>query len=178
MRMSISRLAGAVVLGVGLVADQALKIWLLGPFQLAEKGRVTILPFLDLVLAWNRGVSYGLFPMEGDAGRYFFAAVGLAGAVFFGVWLWRADRLLPALACGLVAAGALGNALDRIRHGAVVDFVLLHAGRFEWYVFNLADVWIVAGVVGLLMAWMAEGRGRQPPGRDDLEGRPEKATDG
>ncbi|HEX2256466.1 MAG TPA: signal peptidase II [Afifellaceae bacterium] len=154
---------GVAVAVLGLLLDQASKLYLLGPFALGEKGRVAVTPFLDLVLVWNRGVSYGLLQQDGEAGRWVLVAVGLAGSALFAWWLWRADRLLQAVALGLIIGGALSNVIDRIAYGAVADFFLLHAGGFEWYVFNLADAWIVAGVVGLLLAWAVE--------------RPEKATE-
>ena len=157
------RVWGATVAVFGLLFDQASKLYLLGPFALAEKGRVVVTPFLDLVLVWNRGVSYGLLQQDSEAGRWLLVAVGLAGSALFAWWLWRAERLIQALALGLIIGGALSNVIDRLAYGAVADFFLLHVGSFEWYVFNLADAWIVAGVVGLLLAWAVE--------------RPEKATE-
>jgi signal peptidase II len=105
---------------------------------------------------WNHGISYGLFQQDGEAGRWLLVAVGLAGTALFSWWLWRADRWLPAVSCGLVAGGAIGNVIDRVAYGAVADFVLFHVGGFEWYVFNLADTWIVVGIAGLLLAWALE----------------------
>jgi signal peptidase II len=151
-----TRLVGFAVALVGVLVDQAWKVWMLGPFAVAEKGRVAVTPFLDLVLVWNRGISYGLFEQGSELGRWLLIAVGVGGALLFGWWLWSARGLLAALSLGLVIAGAVSNAIDRLVHGAVADFFLLHAGSFEWYVFNLADVWIVAGVVGLLIAWSRE----------------------
>lgn len=147
---------GAFVAVVGLLLDQASKLWLLGPFALAEKGRVAVAPFLDLVLVWNRGVSYGLLQQEGDLGRWLLVAVAIAGSALFAWWLWRAERLIAALSLGLIIGGALSNVIDRLAYGAVADFFLFHVGRFQWYVFNLADAWIVVGVVGLLLAWAVE----------------------
>ena len=136
---------------------------MLGPYAIEEKGRVAVTPYLDLVMVWNRGVSYGLFQQEGDLGRWLLIAIGLAGSALFAWWMWRADRFLTALSLGLVVGGALSNVIDRLAYGAVADFFLLHAGGFEWYVFNLADAWIVVGVAGLMLAWALE--------------RPEKATE-
>jgi signal peptidase II len=143
---------------LGLAADQLSKAWLLGPFALDQKGRVAVTPFLDLVLVWNKGVSYGLLTQNGDLGRWLLILFGVAGGVLFGWWLWHTRRVLSVIALGLIVGGALSNAIDRLLYGAVADFFLLHAGRFEWYVFNLADVWIVAGVIGLLLAWATERR--------------------
>jgi signal peptidase II len=152
---------GLNILGFGtalaaIAIDQAHKAWMLGPFELGQKGRVAVAPFLDLVLVWNRGVSYGLFPQEGDLGRWLLIALGLAGSILFSWWLLRSERALTALALGLVIGGAFSNVVDRLIHGAVADFFLFHIGGFEWYVFNLADVWIVAGVAGLVLAWLTE----------------------
>ncbi len=149
---------GFVVAALALVVDQAHKGWMLGPFAIDQKGRVEVTSFLDLVLVWNRGVSYGLLSQDGDFGRWMLIGFGFLGAALFGLWLWTATRLLPALAMGLVIGGAVSNAVDRLVHGAVADFFLFHIGRFEWYVFNLADIWIVAGVVGLILAWSTERR--------------------
>ena len=142
----------------GVIADQAHKAWMLGPYAIDEKGRVAVTPYLDLVMVWNRGVSYGLLTQDGDLGRWLLILFGIGGAILFGVWLWNTRRLLSALSLGLVVGGAVSNVIDRLVHGAVADFFLFHAGGFEWYVFNLADVWIVAGVVGLLLAWATERR--------------------
>jgi signal peptidase II len=142
----------------GIAIDQAHKVWMLGPYAIAEKGRVAVAPFLDLVMVWNRGVSYGLLTQDGELGRLLLIGFGLIGALVFGLWLFRTRQLLTAVSLGLIMAGALSNAIDRIVHGAVADFFLLHAGGFEWYVFNLADVWIVAGVAGLLLATLTERR--------------------
>jgi signal peptidase II len=150
------RALGFGVAIAGLLVDQAHKLWMLGPFAIEEKGRVAITPFLDLVLVWNRGVSYGLLTDDGDRWRWALVAFGVAGALLFGWWLWTTQRALSALALGLIVGGALSNVIDRLRFGAVADFFLFHAGSFEWYVFNLADVWIVAGVVGLVLAWATE----------------------
>lgn len=135
---------------VGVILDQATKLWLVYGFKLAVNGPVELLPVLDLVLVWNRGISYGLFEQNSDLGRWLL--VGLTVAVTIGLWIWsaRCQSKFVALALALVIGGAVGNGIDRLAFGAVVDFVHFHVGTFSWYVFNLADVWIVAGVAGLL----------------------------
>jgi len=152
------RSVGFAIAVAAVLIDQAHKAWMLGPFALDEKGRAALTPFLDLILVWNRGVSYGLFTQSSDLGRWLLIGFGLAGSLLFGWWLTRTQRLLPALALGLVIGGAFSNVIDRLVHGAVADFFLFHIGGFEWYVFNLADVWIVAGVIGLALAWLTERR--------------------
>jgi signal peptidase II len=155
----IARHARVIGYGVALFAvlvDQAHKAWMLGPFDIADKGRTALTPFLDLILVWNRGVSYGLLTQENDLGRWLLVALGLAGALLFGWWLWSTRGLFAAISLGLVIGGALSNVIDRLVYGAVADFFLFHVGAFEWYVFNLADVWIVAGAIGLVLVWLTE----------------------
>ena len=134
----------------GLVLDQASKLWLLYGYGLGVNGPVQVLPFLEFVLVWNRGVSYGLFQQDSVAGQWILA--GLTVAITIGMWIWstRCQSKLVAFALALVIGGAIGNGIDRITYGAVVDFVHFLVGSFSWFVFNLADVWIVAGVAGLL----------------------------
>lgn len=144
-------LAAAVLTGA---ADQASKLWLLKVYELADRGVVKLMPFVDLVLTWNTGISYGWFAQEGPFGQGALLAFKALAVALLWIWLARASSRLAALSLGLIIGGALGNGIDRLAHGAVVDFVLLYAQtatwRFNWYVFNLADVAIVAGVIGLL----------------------------
>jgi signal peptidase II len=112
--------------------------------------RVPVGPVLDMVLTWNTGISYGLFPQVGPVGQWALLGVKAVAVVLLWLWLARANSRLTALALGLIIGGAVGNAADRVLHGAVVDFMLFHIGSHEWYVFNLADSAIVAGVIGLL----------------------------
>ena len=145
---------GLAAAAIVAAADQALKLWLVFVFDLQAHGLVRLTPFLDLVLIWNRGISYGWFQQDGPLGQWVLLGVKGAAVALLWVWLARASSRLTALSIGLIVGGAIGNAIDRIAYGAVADFVLLHvttAGfSFKWYVFNLADVAIVAGVVGLL----------------------------
>ena len=145
---------GLTVAAVACVLDQASKLWLLKAFDLAEKGAVKVAPFVDLVLTWNTGISYGWFQQEGPFGQGALLALKAVAIALLWIWLARASSRLSAVALGLIIGGAIGNGIDRLIYGAVADFVLLHAEtatwRFNWYVFNLADVAIVAGVAGLL----------------------------
>lgn len=151
-----TRALGFGTAGVSVIVDQAHKFWMLGPFDIEQKGRVALTPFLDLVMVWNRGVSYGLFTQSSDIGRWLLVAFGLGGSLLFGAWLMKTPRFLPAFALGLIIGGAFSNVIDRLVYGAVADFFLFHVGGFEWYVFNLADAFIVAGVIGLVLAWLTE----------------------
>jgi signal peptidase II len=143
------RLGLAIVLAVFL-SDQASKLWLLFVARLAENGPFAITPFMDIVLAWNRGVSYGLFQQDGEVGRWALVVISVVAAIWLSNWMWREPRRLTVASLALIVGGALGNAVDRAVYGAVVDFVHLHYGEFGWYIFNVADVAIVVGVVGLL----------------------------
>lgn len=143
---------GLLVAGVALALDQASKWYVLGPLGLADGRRVALAPFLDFVLVWNSGISYGLFRSDGTAGRIALTAVAAVASIFLLLWLMRESRPVNAAGLGLLIGGAVGNGIDRVVHGAVVDFVLLHSGSFEWYVFNVADAAIVAGVALLLIS--------------------------
>lgn len=152
---------GILLAVVGLVIDQVVKLWLLFGFNLAEQGRVALTPFFDLVLVWNRGISYGLFAADSQAQVWFLVAVKTIITLILIVWLIRNTDRLTAIALGLLIGGAIGNTFDRVLHGAVVDYASLHAAGYHWYVFNLADVWVVAGVALLLYDAFLAGRNQE-----------------
>jgi signal peptidase II len=145
---------GVAAAAAAAVADQGIKLWLLYGFGLRQGDRVALTPFLDIVLTWNIGISYGLFRQVGPLGQWALFALKLIAVVLLAVWLVRTGSRLSAVALGLIIGGAAGNAIDRLIHGAVMDFVLFHitasTWTFQWYVFNIADTAIVAGVAGLL----------------------------
>lgn len=152
---------GVLLAVLGLAIDQAVKLWLLFGYRLAEQGRVVVTPFFDLVLVWNRGISYGLFAADSQAQVWFLVAMKTVITLVLLIWLVRNTDRLTAIALGLLIGGAIGNTLDRILHGAVVDYVSLHAAGYHWYVFNLADVWVVAGVALLLYDAFLVGRNQK-----------------
>jgi len=137
-----------------LIADQASKLWLLFVFDIAHRGAVRVTPFFDLVLAWNVGISFGWFQSENPMAQIALGTVKAVAVVVLAIWMARSRTLLATVALGLIIGGAIGNAIDRFAYGAVVDFALFHAqiggNVYNWYVFNLADVAIVAGVGALL----------------------------
>jgi signal peptidase II len=145
---------GVTTAVVAALLDQAVKLWLLFIVEIASRGSIRVGPFIDLVLVWNAGISYGWFQQTGPLGQWALLAVKAVAVVLLWIWLARAPSRLAALALGLIIGGAIGNAVDRLAYGAVVDFVLFHittaSWSFSWYVFNLADAAIVAGVIGLL----------------------------
>jgi signal peptidase II len=142
---------GLSVCAAVFVADQLHKWWVLSTYQLVEGQRIRIAPFLDYAYVKNRGISYGLFAQGSMTGQYLLALFAVAATIALAVWSARlVENRLLAISLGLIMGGALGNALDRVLHGGVVDYISLHAGGFYWYIFNIADVAIVAGVAGLL----------------------------
>ena len=144
--LTIALLAGVV--------DQVSKLWLLYGFDLESRVPVAIAPFVDLVVTWNSGISYGLFQQRELLGAWALLAFKAVAVIALWAWLARASSRLTAVALGLIIGGAVGNAIDRLHWPGVMDFVLFHVEtrgwNFRWYVFNLADVAIVAGVAALL----------------------------
>ena len=158
---------GLTVAAIAGLLDQASKLYLLFVFDLGANGPLRLGPFFDFVLTRNTGISYGLFQMQGALGQWVLLAVKALAVVLLWVWLARARDRLTALSLGLIIGGAVGNAIDRLAYGWVADFVFFHVSggnwRFNWYVFNLADVAIVAGVVGLLYESLAGERAQKAP---------------
>ena len=152
-------------LGVALFAvvlDQFVKFAFI--FYLAGKNQaVAVGPYLDLVMVWNRGVSFGLFnsATAGEIQRWLLVALSLGIVAMLGLWLSRERDRLLASGLGLIIGGALGNVVDRVRFGAVADFFYFHVGTYYWPAFNLADSAIVVGVGVVLY----DGLFRRPEGR-------------
>lgn len=137
-----------------LAIDQASKLWLLNVFEIGRRGAVRITPFFDLVLAWNTGISFGWFQSDGIGAQITLTAIKAVAVVALAIWMARSHTRLATIALGMIIGGAIGNAIDRYAYGAVVDFAFFHVQIGEkvltWYVFNLADAAIVAGVAALL----------------------------
>lgn len=155
MRSGLSpRDLGLATAAGALVLDQASKFLLLYGLGFVTMGpgeRVPVLPFFDLVMVWNPGVSYGLFAAHTAAGRILLVFVALAAVVALGWWLWQATRWAFGAGLGLVIGGAIGNNLiDRLIYGKVADFFHFYAFGYNWYVFNVADCTITLGVAALL----------------------------
>lgn len=139
-------------LGLALTAlvfglDQTHKWWMLHVYGIEARQPVAVTSFFDLVLTWNRGISYGLLKTDLQG---ILIALSLAVSALLWLWLNRSRSALTAAALAIVLGGALSNALDRTVYGAVADFFHFHWGTFSWYVFNIADVAVVAGVALLL----------------------------
>ncbi|MBF0130664.1 MAG: signal peptidase II [Alphaproteobacteria bacterium] len=135
-----------------LVLDQATKWWILE--RVMQPPRVIeVTPFFNLVLVWNRGVSFGILNNASPYNSIVLATLSLIVAAGLGVWAWRARQALVRLALGGIIGGAVGNAIDRLRHDGVVDFLDVHAFALHWPAFNVADAAITVGAA--LMVWDA-----------------------
>lgn len=150
------RLGLLVALPVILV-DQLTKWWMLSVFA-EPPYSITVTGFFNLVLVWNRGVSFGLFDTSADWGPFLLSGLALFISICLVIWLRRVESRLVAVALGLVLGGALGNVIDRFVHGAVVDFLDFHAFGQHWPAFNVADSAITVGVALLLYDSLFEGR--------------------
>jgi signal peptidase II len=146
-----------------LIADQVSKYLIVAHLaHLAPDMRyMTFLPFLDFVLVANHGVTFGLFNNGGTLNAVVFAALACIIVVLLVSWLRRVARWWVAIAIGMIIGGAIGNMLDRVRFGAVVDFIDFFIGSWHWYTFNVADAGICVGVCVLLLDSLA-GRTESP----------------
>lgn len=146
--------AGRLAFGLAaavLAADQAVKAWILYGLNLPLRLSVEVLGPLRLTMVWNEGVSFGFLQARHDLARWGLTAFALLVALALAAWARQADRRLLGVSLGLIIGGAVGNAIDRARFGAVVDFVDVSAlGFFPW-VFNIADSAITIGVILMLL---------------------------
>jgi lipoprotein signal peptidase len=163
-------LLGVVVALAVLAVDQASKAWVLYGIDLAQTGPLVLLPVLDLTMVGNTGVTFGLLTGLGAGasawGQLLLSAVAIVVVIALGIWLRRAETRLVAIAVGAIAGGAVGNVIDRLRLGHVVDFIHAHirlgATEWSWYVFNLADAAIVCGVAALVLDGLWTRGARSP----------------
>jgi signal peptidase II len=157
---------GFAVAAVACLLDQASKLYLLFVFDLTNRP-LRLGSFFDFVLTRNTGISYGLFQTQGAIGQWVLLGFKALAVLLLWLWLARSRDRLTALSLGLIVGGAVGNAIDRLAYGWVADFVFFHVStttwQFRWYVFNLADVAIVAGVIGLLYESLAGERAQKAP---------------
>lgn len=145
------RAFGLTIAAIILILDQVVKYIMIVPLALKEKGQINLLPFFDFTWAENRGVSMGMLQADTETGRWLLVAMtgALAAGVLF--WLWKEKARGDVFGFALVLGGALGNIIDRVRYGYVVDFLDLHFGSFRpFFIFNVADAAITIGVLILL----------------------------
>ena len=143
---------GFAIAALVFFLEQITKWIVLGPLDLRNVGLIELMPFFDLRYTENHGISLGLFQATSDAMRWVLVALTSAIAVGVGWWITREEKPGDQIALGMVLGGALGNILDRVRHGYVVDFADLHFGEFRpFFIFNVADAAISIGVAILLL---------------------------
>jgi len=157
---------GIIAAVVSLIADQGSKFYLLYVAGFAHMGpgqSVPVLPFFNLVMVWNPGISYGLFPASswiGTAALVVFSVIAVAG---LGWWLWNTTSQSLAIGLGLVIGGAIGNNLiDRVVYGRVADFFHFYAFGYDWYVFNIADTAITLGAIAIVYEVLKPEHHHQP----------------
>lgn len=142
---------GYLVAAAIFVVDQLVKLWIIAGIGLQAKGSINLLPILSLTWVENRGVSMGLLQADGAKERWILTGVTALIAVGVAWWMRKETNRIDILALALVLGGALGNIVDRVRFGYVVDFVHVHVGAWSFYVFNVADAAITIGVAILLL---------------------------
>ena len=164
---SASLRLGIVAAVIACAIDQASTLYLMFVYELPQRPPIRLGPFFDFVFVRNAGISYGLFQTQGPLGQWVLLGIKAAAVVALAVWLFRTRDRLTALSLGLIVGGAIGNGIDRLAYGWVFDFVYFHvrtaSWQFNWYVFNLADVAIVAGVIGLLYESLFGDRAAKAP---------------
>jgi signal peptidase II len=148
-----TREVGLIAAALALVADQGCKLFMLygaGFAHMPPGAAVPVLPFFNLVMVWNPGISYGLFPASG-LGTVLLIALAVVAVVVLGWLLWRSTSRALAIGYGLIIGGALGNNLvDRLVYGKVADFFHFYGFGYDWYIFNIADVAITLGAIAII----------------------------
>ena len=141
---------GLIVALVFLISDQISKWWMLESVMNPPQ-TISLTPFFNLVYAWNRGVSFGLFDTNSPYSGWILSLIAVAIVGYLMRWLYRVDNIFQAVAIGMIIGGALGNVADRIMYGAVYDFLDIHVAGYHWPAFNLADSGITVGAIILVL---------------------------
>jgi signal peptidase II len=148
---------GLAIAAVVIALDHATKWWVL--LSLMQPPRVIeVTPFFNIVLTWNRGVSFGMFDTDSPMGPWILSGVAVAVVIALVAWLSKGPSRFVAAALALIIGGAIGNVIDRFIHGAVVDFLDVHAAGYHWPAFNVADSAISVGAALLILDSLFAGR--------------------
>lgn len=147
---------GLVFALLSLLLDQFSKNWVIIEYGLQSRFIAEVTGFFNLVLVWNRGVSFGLLANHPEYMPYLLTVIASVLVIFLSIWMWRSKSRFMAISLGLVVGGAIGNIIDRIRFGAVIDFLDFHWYGMHWPAFNVADSTIFIGVALLLVQTMIE----------------------
>ena len=139
-----------LIIVLGIIIDQCTKIYVSNLMFINNFSSLKLLPFLDIVFVRNTGISFGMFSEGGLVGRYFFSAFSITVGIFLIILSILTDKKLVCLGLCLISSGAIGNAIDRIYFGGVIDFIDIFVYNFHWPAFNFADIFITIGVIILL----------------------------
>ena len=164
------RIQGLMLASLMFITDQVVKYIMLGPLALQSRRQIHIVSFFDLTYAENRGVSMGFLAAGSELERWLLVGLTALIAGVVAVWMWREKLRGDVLALSMVLGGALGNIVDRVRYGYVVDYADLHFGSFRpFWIFNLADACITIGVLILLARafLIRESKDVQPASSDE-----------
>lgn len=142
---------GIGMLCIVLLIDQISKYYVLNIIDLPQKGSIAVIPFFNFTMVWNKAITFGMLGQLGTWGPVVFSILALIIAASLFIWMIKARKIWITMSLGAIVGGALGNIIDRLRFGAVVDFIHFHIASWSWYVFNIADSAIVCGVTILLM---------------------------
>lgn len=139
-----------------IAADQLSKWWIIWKVMMPPRV-IEITPFFNLVMVWNPGVSFGFFNTDSRTNALMLSALALVIVAILSIWLYRSERRLIGSAIGLIIGGALGNVIDRLRYGAVADFLDFHVAGYHWPAFNLADSMITIGAAMIVLDAVFDG---------------------
>ncbi|MBM3468251.1 MAG: signal peptidase II [Alphaproteobacteria bacterium] len=146
---------GMALAGGVYILDQVSK-WIVLKHLMTSPHTFSVTSFLNIILAWNKGISFGLLSNNNPYSVWILVVIAIGFAALLILWILQAETKIMSLAFGLVLGGALGNVTDRIRFGAVADFLDFHVYGFHWYTFNIADAAIVLGVALILLEYLKE----------------------
>jgi len=141
---------------IAFVIDRVSKNEILSIFEEDNLERIFVNPFLDIFLVFNTGISYGLLGGESSFQKWLLIIVSVLIVAFLLIWMKDSTSRLVNISISFITGGALGNILDRVLYGGVIDFISLHAYGYYWYIFNIADVFIIFGVILFLIKILME----------------------
>lgn len=150
------------IAGLTLLLDQASKWYILFFLDLPFRDPIPLLPFLNFTMVWNHGVSFGLGGSMGQQSPWIMIGIASVLVVILCIWLFQTHERFNIINLSLIIGGAIGNIIDRIRFGAVADFIDVHVYGYHWPVFNIADSAICIGVVLLCIKAMLEPKKKVP----------------
>ena len=167
------REVGLIAAALALAADQGSKLFMLyavGFVHMAPGEAIGVLPFFNLVMVWNPGISYGLFPASGGIGTAALVTTSTLAVAALSWLLWRSHSRALTIGYGLVIGGALGNLIDRLLYGKVADFFHFYGFGYDWYVFNIADLAITLGAAAIIYDVLRPEHSEQKHTGRDLSG--------